>query len=60
MPLRLVMGYNLDENSSMFQMEPVGTVTLKNNLDHPQTFELRGRIENYPVRPGINVERRGG
>ncbi len=59
MPLRLVMGYNLDENSSMFQMEPVGTVTLKNNLDHPQTFELRGRIENFPVRPGINLERRG-
>jgi hypothetical protein len=51
-PLRLVMGYNLNENQSTLRMEPVGTVNLSNNPDHPEEFEFRGRIENYPVRPG--------
>lgn len=51
-PLRLVMGYNLNENQSTLQMEPVGTVNLKNDPDHPEIFEFRGRIENHPVRPG--------
>ncbi len=51
-PLRLVMGYNLNENQSTLRMEPVGMVNLKNNPDHPEVFEFRGRIENYPVRPG--------
>jgi mono/diheme cytochrome c family protein len=51
-PLRLVMGYNLGENSSMLQIEPVGTLRLTNNVDNPQVFEFRGRIENHPARPG--------
>jgi len=50
-PLRLVMGYNLGENQSTFQIEPVGTLKLTNSPDKPQVFEFRGRIENYPVRP---------
>lgn len=52
MPLRLVMGYNLNENSSTLQIEPVGTVRLQNNPDDPKVFEFRGRIENHPVQPG--------
>lgn len=51
MPLRIVMGYNLNENSSMFQMEPVGTATLTNSPDEPKVFEFHGRIENFPARP---------
>lgn len=51
-PLRLVMGYNLNENQSTLRMEPVGTVNLSNNPDHPAVIEFRGRIENFPVRPG--------
>jgi len=57
MPLRLVMGYTLNENSSTLQMEPVGTIELTNNVDNPQVFELRGRIENHPIRPGRNTNR---
>lgn len=51
MPLRLVMGYNLNENSSMLQMEPVGTALLSNSPDDPKIFEFTGRIENFPPRP---------
>ncbi|MEI6233660.1 MAG: DUF1592 domain-containing protein [Planctomycetota bacterium] len=51
-PLRLVMGYNLNENSSMLQYEPVGTVQLRNGADHLQVFEFRGRIENHPIQQG--------
>lgn len=57
LPLRLVMGYPLQENSSTLQVEPVGTVTLANDADHPQTYEFRGRIENHPVRPAQGKER---
>ena len=53
MPLRLVLGYNLNVNSSTQQMEPVGTIRLRNKPDNPQVFELRGRIENYPVQVGV-------
>ena len=53
MPLRLVMGYNLNENSSMLRMEPVGTALLSNTPDDPKIFEFTGRIENFPPRPGI-------
>ncbi len=52
-PLRLVMGYDLNVNGSTQRIEPVGTVRLKNSPDQPQVFEFRGRIENYPVKPGI-------
>lgn len=51
-PLRLVMGYSLDRNSSMLQMRPVGTLILRNTVDDLQVFEFRGRIENHPEEPG--------
>ena len=51
-PLRLVMGYNLNENSSTLRIRPVGTISLTNTPDEPQTFEFRGRIENFPAQPG--------
>ena len=54
MPLRLVMGYNLNENSSMLQMEPIGTALLRNSPDDPKIFEFTGRIENFPPRPVKN------
>ena len=52
LPLRLVMGYSLGSNSSTLQVEPVGTVRLKNSPDHPQVYEFTGHIENFPVQPG--------
>ncbi len=52
-PLRLVMGYNLDVNSSTLRVAPVGTVRMKNSPDAPEIFEMRGRIENFPVQPEI-------
>ncbi len=51
LPLRLVMGYSLGENSSTLRIAPVGTVRLSNNPDNPKIVEFRGRIENHPVRP---------
>lgn len=53
LPLRLVMGYNLNENSSMLQLHPVGTAILNNSPDDPKIFEFRGRIENFPPQPGV-------
>ena len=60
LPLRLVMGYELNVNSATQQIEPVGTVRLKNSPDDPQVFEFRGRIENHPAQPGrvVNGQRR--
>lgn len=55
-PLRLVMGYALDENSSTLRVEPVGTVVLRNRVDEPQMVEFRGRIENFPPRPPRSVK----
>jgi hypothetical protein len=51
LPFRLVMGYNLNENQSTLRMAAVGSVALHNDPDHPQEFEFRGRIENFPVQP---------
>ncbi len=51
LPLRFVMGYSLAENSSTLRMAPIGTVRLKNSPKDPQEFELRGRFENFPIRP---------
>ncbi|MFT5468262.1 MAG: hypothetical protein ACI8UO_003371 [Verrucomicrobiales bacterium] len=57
MPLRLVMGYGgLGENQSTYQIEPVGTIRLRNTPDHPEVFEFRGRIENHPPRPSRTVK----
>jgi mono/diheme cytochrome c family protein len=61
-PLRLVMGFDIvgvGVGSSADQFEPVGTVTLTNDADHPEVFEFRGRIENHPVVPYTEY-RRGG
>ncbi len=52
LPLRLVMGYDLNVNSSTLRIAPVGTISLQNTPDDPQVFEFRGRIENFPVSPG--------
>ena len=52
LPLRLVMGYGLNVNSSTQRMEPVGTIRLRKSPDHPEVFEFRGRIENHPAQPG--------
>jgi len=52
LPLRLVMGYNLNINSSTQEIAPVGVVHLRNTPDRPQIYELRGRIENFPVQTG--------
>ena len=49
-PLSLVMGSNINENSSTLLVEPVGTVAVTQNIDNPQVFEFRGRIENFPPR----------
>ena len=53
LPLRLVMGYSLNINSSTQRIAPVGLVRLRNNPDDPQVFEFRGRIENHPAKPGL-------
>ncbi|MFT5109916.1 MAG: mono/diheme cytochrome c family protein, partial [Pseudoalteromonas tetraodonis] len=61
-PLRLVMGYDIvgiGVGSGTNQFEPVGTLKLSNDADHPEVFEFRGRIENYPWVPERR-ERRGG
>ena len=52
LPLRLVMGFTLNVNSATQQMEPVGTVRLRNTPDNPKVFEFRGRIENHPAQLG--------
>lgn len=56
LPLRFVMGYNLNINSSTQEVTPVGVVHLRNSPDNPQIYELRGRIENYPVQVGKVVK----
>lgn len=52
LPLRFVMGYNLNINSSTQEVAPVGVVHLRNSADNPKIFELHGRIENFPVQKG--------
>lgn len=52
-PLQLVMGYNLNVNSSTLRVAPVGTVRLRNSPDAPEVYEMRGRIENFPVQPVV-------
>lgn len=60
LPLRFVMGYNLNINSSTQEVTPVGVVHLRNSPSDPQIYEMRGRIENYPVQLGkVNKGRRG-
>jgi len=52
LPLRIVMGYNLNINSSTQEVAPVGVVSLRNPPSDPRVYELRGRIENFPVQLG--------
>ena len=52
-PLRLVMGYSLNVNSATQRIANIGTVRLTNGPDEPKVFEFRGRIENFPVKPGL-------
>ncbi len=56
LPLRLVMGYGLGENLATLLVEPIADIRLSNNPDEPQVFEFRGRIENFPPRPGLIVK----
>lgn len=49
-PLNLVMGSNINENSSTLLVENVGTAAVTHNVDNPQVFEFGGRIENFPPR----------
>ena len=51
-PVRLIMGYSININSSTQLVEPVGDFRLTRNPDHPEEFEFRGRMENYPAKPG--------
>lgn len=53
LPLRLIMGYSINVNSATQRVEPIGTVRLTNGPDEPEVFEFRGRIENFPVKPGL-------
>ncbi|WP_439621624.1 DUF1592 domain-containing protein [Gemmata sp.] len=53
MPLRLVMGEGLNVNLSTRRIEPVGTVRLKAGAK-PAVYELRGRLENFPVETNRN------
>ena len=55
--LRLVMGQDLNVNSSARQIHPVGSVALTNTVDESQVFELRGRIENHPELQGRVTDR---
>ena len=49
-PLRLLMGQSLSGNPTQ-RVEPIGTVRLRNSTDSPEIFELRGRLENFPIDP---------
>lgn len=53
LPLRLIMGYSININSSTQRVEPIGSVTLRNSPDAPQIVEFTGRMENIPAKPGV-------
>jgi len=55
LPLRLIMGYSININSSTERVEPIGTVVLRNTPDEPRLVEFTGRIENIPAKPGRMV-----
>ena len=57
-PLQIGMGYDRSGNTAGI-IEPLGTVELTNDADHPKVFEMRGRIENFPTVPEYRY-RRGG
>lgn len=51
-PLRLIMGNDININSATRQVREVGVVNLSNSPDEPKVFEFTGRIENFPALPG--------
>ncbi|MGZ0170537.1 MAG: DUF1587 domain-containing protein, partial [Planctomycetales bacterium] len=51
-PLRLIMGNNIQINSSTRQVREVGVVNLSNSPDEPKIIEFTERIENFPALPG--------
>lgn len=55
-PLRLVMGQGLNVNSSTRLVGPIGTIRLRNSLEAPEVFELRGRIENFSVQKNVSKQ----
>ena len=54
-PLRLIMGNDIQINSSTREVREVGVVNLNNPVDQPRTIEFTGRIENFPPLPGKTV-----
>jgi len=54
-PLRLIMGNDIQINSSTREVREVGVVNLNNSPDEPRTLEFTGRIENFPPLPGRTV-----
>ena len=54
-PLRLIMGNDIQVNSSTREIREVGVVNLHNNPDQPRIIEFTGRIENFPPLPGRTV-----
>ncbi len=57
-PLRLIMGNDIQVNSSTREVREVGVVNLRNSPDDAQIFEFTGRIENFPPLPGRTVKGR--
>jgi hypothetical protein len=55
-PLRFIMGYTIQVNSSTQRVAPIGTVHL--SQETPQVFEMRGRLENFPVQPPTSEKNR--
>ncbi len=58
-PFRLVMGNDLNVNSSTRQIEPLEMVRLTNKPEDAQIHEFRGRIENFPAKPGDESKGKG-
>jgi len=54
-PLRLIMGNDIQVNSSTRRVREVGVVNLSNSPDEPRIIEFSGRIENFPPLPGRTV-----
>lgn len=53
--LRLIMGNDIQVNSSTREVREVGVVNLRNSPDDPRIVEFIGRIENFPPLPGKTV-----
>ncbi len=54
-PLRLIMGNDIQVNSSTREVREVGVASLSNSPDEPLVIEFRGRIENFSPLPGQTV-----